>query len=122
MTAPAVILTRAATVLRERANGATQGPWALSGQYAALIAPGQRGRADDLAAYGGKLVAESITLPDRRYLATISPDVGLILADWLDKMAELAQDLPDVERRSERTPLAYAVAISQAILREVGER
>lgn len=120
--APTLTLGRAAAVLRERAKNATPGPWALSGHYGALIAPGQPGRADDLVGYGGKLVGESMTLLNRRYLATISPDVGLILADWLDNMAELAQDLPDVERRSERTPLSYAVALAQAILREVGEQ
>lgn len=91
-------LQQAATLLRERAKAATPGPWRDSStvdgvRFGALVADEPHpdrmqggGWAWD-EGYGGCLIAESLMMSDRAYIALMSPTVALALADWLDLMA-----------------------------------
>lgn len=81
-------LRAAAKTLRQRAEAATSGPWkyphrnypgVVMSRKGCLWVPGSKDRHD-----GGHLNDEA----DGHYIATMGPDMGLALADWLDDVAE----------------------------------
>ena len=74
-------LRRAATVLRERAEKATPGPWRMVGEFLndterAYVVPE---RDDHYVCAGGSPDLDD----DSPYIATMHPGVGLALAEWL---------------------------------------
>src|SRR4051794_6287667 len=73
-------LRRAAALMRERAEGATPGPWSnRRGPDECVV------RADD-----GAPLARTDTRADRRHIASWHPLVALAVADWLDGVATFA--------------------------------
>ncbi len=73
-------LREAARVLRERAEGADDGPWTYDGQTVWNYWPGTAATATGLWENG-------------TYIATVDPAFGLAVADVLDEVAGLAQGL-----------------------------
>jgi hypothetical protein len=69
--------------LREAAQAVEMpGPWrAGDHHYNAIVADPKYDKADDAQYYGGALVAESCQPKNARYIALLSPDVGLAIAD-----------------------------------------
>src|SRR5574337_1427575 len=93
----AELLRQAATILRERAKAATPGPWEAS-----LL---------DGLVWANRLgdPVSGSTLPeDAAYIATVDPDFGKAVADWLDlaaRHAQLREDdgaPPHTDRKSTR--------------------
>jgi hypothetical protein len=82
------LLRQAATVLRERADAATPGPWtALPGAGNVWRFPDEG--SPSLIARGGH---EGPSPADAAYIATMHPGVGHALADWLDNEASIMGD------------------------------
>jgi hypothetical protein len=102
------VLRQAATILRERAEGATPGPWFLDAAGATGV-------------YTEARVSETsqdVALPvihpggldgTDRYIATMHPGVGLALADWLDAEATVCCDDND-------KPRVRALAVARLIV------
>lgn len=90
------LLREAAAFMRERAEAATPGPWAVGHNYGATVSPsvtehpstGGIGGADDIEAYGGYLIGESMTRANIAHVAAWHPAVALAVADWLDEAAD----------------------------------
>ena len=83
----AELLRQAATILRERANKATPGPWRVTaeGSEGSRIAPDcsdKRERSRFIGIMNGRIQPEDGW--NATYSATMHPAVGLALADWLD--------------------------------------
>lgn len=100
-------LCAAATLLRERANAATPGPWRE--EYSAASGP----CVIDAESYNcldsvARMTHYRASL-DARYVALMHPPVALALADWLEDEAVRGLGRPD-------NVAAYAVA--RAVLRE----
>lgn len=94
-------LRAAATLLRERAEAATPGPWHVCDrayQYdeidAAALVCGESH--DPIAANSSDWYETDDDEPtpdtDAAYIATMSPPVALALADWLDSEAERVEE------------------------------
>lgn len=114
MTSPAETLRSAATLMRDRAQAATPGPWKAHGQhgdwYVSSPAFGQVSTG----------INEEPSLPeflmierDRRdaeYIASMHPLLGMALTEWLEAAAALidAQVFPEREPEMEKYPLAVA--------------
>jgi hypothetical protein len=95
----AELMTRAAALMRERANAATPGPWL-----------NRRGPREHVVRADGGSVADTVWREDRRHIASWHPVVALAVADWLDEAAEswrLGTDLS-----------LEALAVAQAYLGE----
>jgi hypothetical protein len=113
---PAEIIRSAASLMRERAQAATPGPWAHmclgSEGCQVLRANGtvrERGRGR-VARFGQKDWKPDHA--DAEYVASMSPAVAVALADWLDREAALidAQVFPQSDPAMEKYPLAVARA------------
>jgi hypothetical protein len=98
MTTPADELRAAAETLRSLAEAATPGPWRQHdthlGQYGhtATVLSGER-NATELRAWLPTMSQESWdetrnVWADAAYIATVHPDVGLTLADWLEAASQ----------------------------------
>ena len=97
----AELLRKAATILRERAEAATPGPWGCTSErrprYIKTASPIVVDEADWGPDVGDQF--QVVTASDSRawryadvaYIATMHPGVGLALADWLDLAARHAQ-------------------------------
>jgi hypothetical protein len=80
---PAAVLSRAATLLRARAEAATAGPWRAVALGCGDVVVEQ--------AAGDHLVADmpacrdhaAARIPDAEYVAAMHPGVALAVADWL---------------------------------------
>jgi len=97
------LLRRAATLIRERAQAATPGPWDANGRWVwSRIRPE--------AVYG---TAEP---DDVAHIASWHPDVALAVADWLDYVAALL-DVGSAGMLG--TQLDLALAVAHAYLGEV---
>ena len=75
-------LRRAASLMRERAEGATPGPWTCYGDH--LVWPSEQGPAanDPILAMVGEAHEDSA-----EHIASWHPAVALAVADWLDQAA-----------------------------------
>lgn len=80
------------TALEAAAHAATPGPWKLAGgaggnRYAAIVADHPSGfdSDGDVEAYGGHLIGESISTPNRDYMVAANPEVVLELIAMLRK-------------------------------------
>ena len=102
------IIRKAATLMRERANAATPGPWS-----------NRRGPGEHVVRADGGSVADTVWREDRRHIASWHPVVTLAVADWLDA------DVAKVERHRLAItfggapmfpPDPHAVAIARAYL------
>jgi hypothetical protein len=70
--------------MREAAAACTPGPWRQSEKASDAIVSATADRSQDdreTEHYGGKVVAETMQPSDRRYVALLSPDVGLAIAN-----------------------------------------
>lgn len=81
-------LRQAAETLRERATAATREPWVIdsleNGEHGIFV----EGTGDGLhLGCGGREVAGFLTDFNATYIATMHPELGLLLADWLDDAA-----------------------------------
>lgn len=104
------ILRRAANLLRERATGATPGPWEGYARLPVVLAPREEWDLGE-----GRLCMpyrEERKWANAAYITLMHPPVALALADWLDDEAARGLGRPD-------NVAAYAVA--RAVLREAGE-
>jgi len=114
------LLRRAATVLREHADGATPGPWEHVDYTGSphggetfmgcgqVVTFGTNVMGGDIAAPSGDLYPRSGYSPkgDMAYIALMHPPVALALANWLEDVAD-------------STPGWYrAIDVARAILRE----
>jgi len=121
VTSPAETIRRAAELIRERSQAATQGPWrraADAGEIAARYHP------NFVAFWDGEYLAGvcdtgdgddavlNQAARDATYIASVHPLVGAALADWLDREAALveAQVFPQSDPAMVRYPLAVACA------------
>ena len=114
---PAGTLRRAATLMRERAETATPGPWwPVAGiwqteTFAAVLGP--KGIPEDagtwLMATGRGAASQEA---DADHAASWHPLVALAVADWLEREASLidSQVFPQSDPAMERYPLAVACA------------
>lgn len=97
-------LRAAASLLRERGEGAVGGPWILSGNEI----------------YGPQgLISHPLKSANARYIATMSPPVALALADWLDAEAYLivgTESHPDLHTTLNFGRMAHLEAVADAIL------
>jgi hypothetical protein len=125
----AELLHRAATVLREHAEGATPGPWEHV-DYAGSIHPdatfmgcgsvvtmGEDVLGGDIAAPSGDLYPRGGYSPkeDMAFIALMNPEVGVAVAALLEDAADdLAQNDGVVDTSSKE----LAIAVARAILRE----
>ena len=88
-------LRRAASLMRERAEEATEGPWTTWADpkpgidKAAVETAWTRGDPDD----GGSLVTDWCDLPDAEHIASWHPAVALAVADWLDATAARIEEI-----------------------------
>ena len=90
-------LRRAATTLRERANAATPGKWIGFGQAIGVTVKGCTcagpvpgyPQHESYCGTDGPIV--DATEPDIAYIATVQPDLGLALADWLESEVREAE-------------------------------
>lgn len=99
-------LRQAATLLRERAEAATPGPWPVSRGTGYMF-----GR--DVGAEIGKAIRPS----DATYMTTMSPPVALALADWLDHEAVVKINHDESPRGNfPRARLERSLAVADAIL------
>ena len=83
----AELLRKAATILRERAEAATPGPWRVcaEGSEGSRIAPDcadKRERSRFIGVLNGRVQPEDGR--NAAYIATMHPGAGLALADWLE--------------------------------------
>lgn len=132
MSEPSEILRRAAKVLRERAEAATDGPWrvAAEGSEGSRIAPDcedKRERVRWIANVNGRVQPEDGR--NARYMALVDPPVGLALANWLEIVAawpdEGLGNIPGLDRTN--WPDAWqdvsdhALTLARAILREADD-
>lgn len=101
MTAPSERVARAATVLRERAQAATPGPWHAHdtwidvGGYSGAVlrdppTPSERPLLAWVPSFSSDPGGYRQQVIDARWIATVDPAVGLLLADLLDTCAEWA--------------------------------
>jgi hypothetical protein len=98
---PAARLLKAAEILEKRANEAIEGPWYanvddLIGGYrvGTVNAPAsQSARAEHIGSF--------INEPNARYIATMHPEVGKVLAAWLRDEGSFAQRGLGYQRRAE---------------------
>lgn len=84
-------LHRAAALIRERAEAATPGPWAAGRSWAgenAVMSSAFNGHA--VAVCGDEHPGPYPASADAAHIATLHPLVALIVADWLDGVAEEA--------------------------------
>lgn len=94
-------LREAARVLRERAEGATPGPWTRDASYAGngdLLSENIVHSQWDVASCHGADVAPEDgrhlqARADADYLSTMNPTVALAVADWLDATATRAVEI-----------------------------
>lgn len=114
---PVEAVRAAAVRLRELAGAATPGPWRDSNdnanRYAALVSdtmpaarPSNGGWGDS--GYGGYLVGESITSPDRALIAALNPIAAGLLAAWLDATADAKDGAREFEPPADWPPLVLA--------------
>jgi hypothetical protein len=109
------ILRRAANLLRERATGATPGPWEGYARLPVVLAPREEwdlGEGRQRIAHMCMPYREERKWANAAYITLMHPPVALALADWLDDEAARGLGRPD-------NLAAYAVA--RAVLREAGE-
>jgi hypothetical protein len=92
------LLRQAATVLRERADAATPGPWRTDVEIDGVHA-GSRTVVRAGVGYRSRVVSVGQTRPHHSkgeasaaYIATMHPGVGHALADWLDNEASIMGD------------------------------
>lgn len=107
MSSEVELLRRAAALMRERAQDVPEGPWMARDSYVYQPA--------------GADVAEAATLSDRagaaRYFASWHPAVALAVADWLDRIAEIAAN-PEVNWALKTAMKTDAVMVARAYLGE----
>lgn len=110
-------LREAARVLRERAEAATPGPWALFDDDSYGPPNLDEPMLCSHAPIVRNIVVENgeITRPNADYIATMHPGVGLALADWLDKYADLLDRARDINRPA-YADQARADAVADQIL------
>lgn len=94
MSTTADTLSRAATLLRERADAATPGPWVTETRPTYDVFDPYRPDAYLVWARGRK-AARGDSAETTAYIATMGPALGLLIADWLDAAAEAAE--PDAK-------------------------
>lgn len=78
--------------LREAAKAVEMpGSWrAGDGRYDAIVADPKYDKANDAEYYGGALVAESCQPKNARYIALLSPEAGLAIADLILRVEDSA--------------------------------
>ena len=109
----AELLRRAATILRERAEAATPGPWEAN-----MHSPDMGGRHGwDLRGPRnlgplGAVVSARMLSGNAHYIATMHPGVGLAIADLLDCVAEDAESNDEFDGFD---PYAVVVGYGHAI-------
>ena len=85
-------LRRAASLMRERAEAATQGPWLLdsieNGEHG-LFLPDGRGPEHERLGCGGSQIAGWMTDFNATHIASWDPAVALAVATWLDSHADI---------------------------------
>lgn len=88
------LLHQAATLMRTRAGAARPGPWVQTGKAAAFGAivshdtttgPPDK---DELAGYGGHVVAESLMRADLDHVMSWPPEMAAVVANTLDEVAD----------------------------------
>lgn len=94
-------LRRAATVLRQAAEQATEGRWKAKTHCLRQNCRAVKAGEEFVAMYANR---------DADYIALVDPAVGLALADWLEHTAKRGLNL------------GHALLVAQAILREGGGR
>lgn len=100
----AEVLREAAKVLRERAQAASPGPWEASisdsdhSKYEFSCSVITEDVADLVCGFdalwrigGNERHGRDDGRHDAAYIATVSPPVGLALADWIDSVADMAR-------------------------------
>lgn len=108
---PASTLRRAASVLRERGQAATPGPWEmwpLRGVDGCAVR----------ALSGDRHVLEDGTDADQAWLCAVHPSLAAPLADWLDSMA---WHVEVYEARDGERYAAHALAVARVVLGEDGQ-
>jgi hypothetical protein len=108
----AALLRRAAKVLRERAEGATDGPWTAATddpEMCAVDAPSGRALVDVLLGDSDDRDEHPQADADAAYIALMHPPVAIALADWLQA------ETPWVD--GGHVPV-MALRVARAILRE----
>lgn len=105
-------LRRAATVLREAAEQATEGPWEHEHRGLDVY--------ETQTAHGDVVAEAGLSAADGRYIALVDPAVGLALADWLDLVADWIAEVGEPAPHR-RFALDKAFAVARAILREGNE-
>ena len=90
---PTGTIRRAASLMRERAEAATSGPWrAASGAHDGIAYPciltANGNPADPQTWLMATGIAGSRQGPDAAHAASMHPGVGLALAEWLDAAAQ----------------------------------
>jgi len=109
-------LRRAASLMRERAEGATPGPWTCYGDH--LVWPSEQGPAanDPILAMVGEAHEDSA-----EHIASWHPAVALAVADWLDAVAEawpISEPDYGLSVRAEAVGHRQALAVARAYLGE----
>ncbi|MEV0214248.1 hypothetical protein [Micromonospora sp. NPDC050695] len=101
----------AARLMRERAETACPGPWfitAMSGRYGGVVAKPTADFPEDRG-YDGHLIGESLSAAHREYVASWDPTVTLLVAEWLEDVA----NGDGVDRHALGIARAYLAAIEQ---------
>jgi len=105
------VLREAARLMRERAEGATPGPWVVHDgtQWEASVRALSTGMTP-----GWRRIAQVNRLnPDAEHIASWQPAVALAVADWLDGVAEF------VEKASYLPADAPLYAVEEALVLNV---
>ena len=109
----AELLRRAATILRERAEAATPGPWKQTDGFRshdddrAYVVP--TGREVHYVCAGGVLGVDE----DAPYIATMHPGVGLAIAKWLEDVA--AGWMWDADPDDIQTPDGWPLTLDESM-------
>lgn len=122
---PADLIRRAAALMRQRAEAATDGPWRAHdtylshGGYTATVLSGE-GNGTELRAWLPTFSNEtSMTVrnvyPDAEHIASWHPLVGLAVADWLDSWEDFEFE-PDSSYAEDHRA---AVKVARVYLAEV---
>lgn len=113
------VLRRAAAVLREHAEAATDGSWVeeYSGETGPIVLAGDSHHAREWLARTQLLGA----VWDAKYIALMHPPVGVALAAWLDAHGDLWDRWPKTLADTGNDPSPAALAVARAILREVSD-
>lgn len=112
---PSDVLRRAATALREHAEAAGKDEWAAQPVTQEVY------NAVDNTTVADLIGAGSLAESRARYIALVDPTVGLALADWLDKAAEVYEaEIHDGYGVSLKR-ISPALAVARAILREADD-